>query len=256
MKKYGWRKDQPDHRDFLYMPVDSKVVESLPEKIDLTNVDSNIYDQGDLGSCTAQASAGCIEHNNLDYIPSRLFIYYNTRIIEHTVNYDSGASLRNTIKAIVRNGYCNENLWPYHIDEFTTRPSQSAFKSAKMHKIIYSRIPYNNLNLMKLTLSNGVPFIFGFSVYESFEKIGSDGIMLMPSRREHLLGGHAVMAVGYNDLDCTMLIRNSWGSEWGLCGYFKMPYEFIASRDLADDFWVIDIDEENNIAEEIDNGLR
>lgn len=239
-KKYGWRRDIPDQRDYQYRPI---IIPELPSKIDLRKDDSLIYDQGNLGSCTAQASAGCLEFNNLSYTPSRLYIYYNTRVIEHTISWDSGASIRNTIKAIARDGYCRERIWPYHIDNFVRRPNRDCYQEARENKIIYSRIYGNHVNSMKTTIYNGVPFIFGFSVYESFEsdETAVDGIVKMPNRHEKLLGGHAVMGIGYDDETQRFILRNSWGNTWGDDGYFYMPYEYIKDQNLAGDFWILDV---------------
>ncbi|HVZ11930.1 MAG TPA: C1 family peptidase [Patescibacteria group bacterium] len=242
--RYGWLPDLPDHRDKLYLHV-MKLIEKLPKTIDLRKNDSPIQDQGQLGSCTANALAG-----NLDYIKkqkinetetfSRLFIYYNERVIEHTVGTDSGAMLRDGIKTLVNLGACFENEWPYDIDKFTDKPSEKAFKDALDYQITsYYRL--GSLDEMKNTLALGFPFVFGFSVYESFESedVAKTGIVPMPGKSERLLGGHAVMAIGYDDEKKRFIIRNSWGSSWGDRGYCYMPYDYLSDDNLASDFWTV-----------------
>ena len=171
---------------------------------------------------------------------SRLFLYYNERIIRHTQNIDSGASIRDGIKTLTKLGDCLESFWPYIIDQFTIKPDDKAYNNASKYLVDkYYRI--KTLDEMKHTLSLGFPFVFGFSVYESFEsvEVAKTGIVPMPGKGEHLLGGHAVMSVGYSDAKNEFIIRNSWGSSWGDGGYFYMPYEYLENSSLASDFWTI-----------------
>lgn len=249
---YGWKPDLPDFRDYaidiIYKPVDKKdKLKQLPATVDLRSMCSKIEDQGNLGSCTANAIAGNIEFlEKKDKIPfedlSRLFVYYNERIIEHSVNYDSGASLRDGIKTLNTQGICSEKLWPYNISKFKIKPTASCYKDALNHKATsYYRL--NTVDQMRICLGDSYPFIFGFSVFESFESdtVATTGIVPMPAMDEQLLGGHAVCAVGYNDKEKRFLIRNSWGIDWGDNGYFTMPYAYIEDRSLSDDFWTIRI---------------
>ncbi|MCL4478642.1 MAG: C1 family peptidase [Deltaproteobacteria bacterium] len=241
-RKYGWRPDVPDQRDFLYARI-VRVPEKLPEKTDLRAYCSRVEDQGELGSCTANAIAGSIEfiENLLKQKfedKSRLFIYYNERAIEGHVDEDSGAMLRDGIKVCARFGACDELIWPYDIDRFAQKPDQKSYKDGLQHLITsYHRIL--NINEMRTCLARGYPFIFGFAVYESFEsdKVKKTGIVDMPAASEKMIGGHAVMAVGYDDLKERFLVRNSWGKSWGMDGYFTIPYQYL--KTLADDFWTI-----------------
>ncbi len=240
-RKYGWQPDIPDKRDFLYQAI--KPVIRLPNKVDLCQDCSEIEDQGRLGSCTAQALAGNLEFldkkTDSQYIDvSRLFIYYNERLLMDTVEYDSGASLRVGIKTLKNDGACAEKLWPYLIQRFSETPSQKCYDEAKEHCIVsYHRI--NNLREMLVCLAEGYPFVFGFTVYESFEspKVASTGEVPMPKKDERAIGGHAVMATGYAQERKRFLVRNSWGEKWGRKGYFTMPFEYLES--LAADFWTI-----------------
>jgi len=238
---YGWVPDIPDQRDFLYRAI--KPIIRLPKKVDLRNNCSLVEDQKSLGSCTAQALAGNMEF--LDNLPdskyidiSRLFIYYNERVLMDSVDYDSGASLRDGIKCLKNYGACKEALWPYKIDKFTRKPSQKCYQEAKKRCIkSYHRI--NNLNEMFTCLAEGYPFVFGFSVYESFQsqKVARTGVVNMPKRKEKIIGGHAVMAVGFIQSQKRFIVRNSWGKSWGMDGYFTMPYKYLET--LAGDFWTI-----------------
>ena len=173
--------------------------------------------------------------------PSRLFIYYNERDIEGTVNEDSGAMIRDGIKSVVKQGVCKETTWPYVIARFTKKPAKTCYTEAMNHQVVsYQRVT-QTLNQMKGCLASGYPFVFGFSVYESFESntVAKTGKVPMPKSGEAMLGGHAVAAVGYNDADQRFIVRNSWGSKWGKKGYCFMPYAYLTDPDLAADFWTI-----------------
>lgn len=242
---FGWIHDLPDHRDHLYAaPIE--YLQDLPPSEDLRPECPSVYDQGDLGSCTANAIAGAIEFDRKkqglpDFIPSRLMIYYNERDIEGTVDSDSGAMIRDGVKSVNSQGVCSEQEWPYNISKFTDKPSASCYTDGLLDRAVsYQRVT-RNLNQMKACLASGLPFTFGFTVYESFEskQVASTGIVPMPSHREQVLGGHAVVACGYDDSKQTFYVRNSWGSNWALDGYCLMPYAYLLSTGLSSDFWVI-----------------
>ena len=240
----GWIPDLPDRRDFLYAAV-RPVGVRLPKKVDLRASLSPVENQGQLGSCTANALAGALEFLEIKSGQSlvdlsRLFIYYNERAIEHTVSSDSGAMIRDGIKTLAAQGVCPEKNWPYVISAFTKKPSAACYAAAKKHTISsYHRL--SSLADMRACLAEGYPFVFGFSVYESFESasVARTGVVNLPKQTERQLGGHAVCAVGYDDATKRVLVRNSWGSGWGQKGYFTMPYDYVADRDLSDDFWTV-----------------
>src|ERR1043166_9417180 len=239
-KWYGWLPDLPDHRDLLYSAIAPRVGK-LPRKIELQTKCSPGEDQGQLGSCTANSLVGALEYlENKDGTAfvdlSRVFIYYNERVIEGTIDQDSGAFIRDGIKSLAKQGVCPESDWPYKIAAFRKKPSVFCYRTAREHRIIsYHRI--NTVDEMRSCLAEGFPFVFGFTVYESFEsqEIAKSGVVNLPTAKEKVVGGHAVMGAGYNDSTKRFLIRNSWGTDWGKKGYFTMPYTYLGDRNLADD---------------------
>ena len=252
IKKMGWQPDLPDSRDFIYA-APSTILKKLPAAVDLRQQCPAVYDQGQLGSCTANAIAGAFEFEakkqnaTNDFMPSRLFIYYNERAIEHTINTDSGAQIRDGIKSINQQGVCPEKMLPYNIDKFTQKPSKACYDAALKHQLTsYHRVT-RTLNQMQACLADGYPFVFGFTVYESFESaaMAKTGKLNLPKKTESVIGGHAVMAVGYDDKTTRFIVRNSWGNTWGLNGYFTMPYDYLLNENLSDDFWTIRLIEDS-----------
>jgi C1A family cysteine protease len=247
IKKFGWMPDMPDSRDHLFA-APMAVVAKLPASMDLRpQCPKTVYDQGQLGSCTANAIAGAVEFDLLKekkpgMMPSRLFIYYNERLIEGTAGSDSGARIRDGIKVVNKLGAPPESDWPYVIDTFAERPPAKAYTDAKKHRATsYSRV-VQDLTQMRGCLAAGFPFVVGFTVYTSFEsqEVARTGVVPMPDlQHESVLGGHAVLAVGYDDGQQRFILRNSWGAGWGMAGYFTMPYAYLISRSLASDFWTI-----------------
>lgn len=160
------------------------------------------------------------------FTPSRLFIYYNEREIEGTIDSDSGAMLRDGIKSVAKQGAYKEKTWPYEIDRFRDKPPNPAYDEAEKHQAIrYQRLT-QALNQFKGCLADGFPFVFGFVVFESFEtqEVAKTGHAPIPRANEKQLGGHAVMAVGYDETRQWLVVRNSWGTKWGMRGYFTLPY--------------------------------
>lgn len=247
IQRLGWIPDLPDHRDYLAKPVPFTV--EIPRKVDLTSFFSACYDQLQIGSCTSNSIAGILEFNQRKQgekdscTPSRLFIYYCERLMEHSVSQDAGAQIRDGIKCVVSEGAPPETLWPY-IDNgkaFKTKPNKAAYAAALKHEaLVYERVQ-QNLSQMKAVLASGFPFACGFTVYEEFESeaVAKSGIVPMPGKKSRVDGGHAVVCVGYDDAVQRFRMRNSWGTDWGQNGYFEMPYAYLSNPNLADDFWVI-----------------
>ena len=236
-----WKTDKPDSRDYKYQ-VSAKV---SPNSVDLRKYCSTIENQGSLGSCTGQAIAGAIEllnkRNGKPTDVSRLFIYYYERLILGTVNYDSGAYIRDGIKATNHYGVSLESLWPHDIRKFRQEPITEAKNDAMNRKVTrYERV--TDFNGCIDALSNGYPVTIGFNVYTSFmsASVGRTGNMPYPNtRRERLLGGHAVLLVGYDKTKKVFIVRNSWGTAWGAKGYFYMPFNVVTNTSMSSDYWII-----------------
>jgi C1A family cysteine protease len=250
VKGYGWKPDERDDRDLMFA-APQPVLAALPPKVDLREGCSPVYDQGHLGSCTANAIGAAFQFAQqkqglTDLMPSRLFIYYNEREMEGTVGEDSGAMIRDGIKSVNKLGTCHEDTWKYDIGRFTEKPDDVSYTEALEHQATGYRRVAPDLPQMQGCLASGRPFVFGFSVYDSFEspEVASTGEVPMPGADEQLRGGHAVLAVGYDDSTQRFLVRNSWGDQWGDGGYFTMPYEYLTNPDLAQDFWAIYVVEE------------
>ncbi|GFP74108.1 C1 family peptidase [Clostridium fungisolvens] len=258
IRKYNLKEDKVDKRDYYFKNhILSKSVQ-LPKSIDLREKMPPIYDQGALGSCTA--NAGCANksyfiNNRLQF--SRLFLYYKERLIEGTIYQDSGASIRDICIALTKYGVCEEDFFPYDTTKFTQMPSLLADKNALRYTInSYHRI--TSVEEVKQALANLLPVLLGINVYESFEKVGKNGIVPMPGNFESVLGGHAVLLVGYVDGATTInntpqklcdfirkktssqgyfILRNSWGTDFGDKGYMYLPYEVFEK--IKNDIWVI-----------------
>lgn len=248
-RRYTWRPDVPDHRDWWHSvrPV-RLTAPAPPDRVDWRAQLPPVYDQGQLGSCTANAVAAAVAYDErcqrvthpMD-APSRLFIYWNERHLEGTEGQDSGASIRDSVKAVHKWGYCRESTWPYDIKAFTTRPPDAAYTEAAQHKAVeYRRVPAHLNTLLEL-LAEGHLVVLGISVYESLEgaDVARTGQVPMPAKTESLLGGHAIVLVGYDTKTRTFLWRNSWGTQWGQQGYGTLPFEYVLNPDLASDMWTV-----------------
>lgn len=246
VKRFGWTPDIPDARDFMYSAPEA-VLTKMPTKVDLRGTKMpKVYDQGQLGSCTANAIGaafefGQIKQGQTDFMPSRLFIYYNERVMEGTVDTDAGAMIRDGMKSVAKLGVCTEDTWPYDIAQFTAKPPAKAYTEAKKHQALVYRRVLGQLHQMQGCLAQGYPFVLGFSVYESFmsPEVAKTGMVPLPPRGEQLIGGHAVLAVGYDDAIQSFIVRNSWGPKWGDKGYCYMPYGYLTDSQLARDFWAV-----------------
>jgi C1A family cysteine protease len=246
IQRFGWIPDLPDHRDQLYSaPV--LVLRVLPARLDLRPQCPPVYDQGLLGSCTAHAIGAAVQFEQMKqeleerFVPSRLFIYYNERAMEGTVDFDSGAQIRDGIKSVAKQGVCPEPEWPYRTAKFRTKPPKPCYRHALKHRVILYQRLVPTLNQLRGCLASGYPFVFGFTVYESFEsrQVARTGHAPMPAPDEPVIGGHAVMAVGYDNARQWFIVRNSWGSKWGMKGCFTLPYAYMTDAELAADFWTI-----------------
>jgi len=258
--RYGWVPDLPDARDHLYA-APRIAVAALPPTVDLRSGCPPVYDQGRIGSCTANAIAAAFEYDLKkqglpDFMPSRLFIYYIERAMEGHVQFDSGAQIRDGIKCVATLGVCAEAEWPYDDTPAASdggpfpagardgeKPPPQCYQDALNNRMTsYTRV-MRDLNQMRGCLAADYPFVFGFTVYESFEsqQVSKSGVVPMPQPGEQVLGGHAVLAVGYDDPAQAFTVRNSWGPDWGQAGYFTLPYAYLTTRGLSSDFWTVRI---------------
>jgi C1A family cysteine protease len=229
MRAKGWKPDTPDIRDHQYAP---RRLGRQARTIDLRNRFFKPWQQGSLGSCTAHAVGAACQYldvfdNDMEVVtPSRLFLYWNARAIEGTITTDSGVEIRSAIKAAVKFGYPPESAWRYVISRFKKKPPTSVFNVARREVVReYSRVNRSISHFRRL-LADGLPIVIGISCYESLdsERVSATGRIPMPKRSERMTGGHAVLVVGY---------------DWGKDGYGFLPYGYIESPDLSDDFWVI-----------------
>jgi len=238
-RKYLLKKDKVDVNDHLFARPPIK----LPTKVDLRSLCSPIVDQGQLGSCTANAIvSGSMEFNLLKvnkFIPlSRLYLYYKERELENSINIDAGASLRDGIKIAVKNGVCPESDCVYDISKFTEAPSaQANIDAGSYRSVSYQRI--TSLKDLKRSIAENYLVVLGISVFESFESdtVSKTGIIPLPKRAEKNLGGHAVCCVGYDDSIKMLICRNSWSKDWGIEGYFLLPYNYFTK--YSSDAWTL-----------------
>ena len=246
-RKFGWKKDLHDPRDLRYKVSAPEAPRVLPVLVDLRPQCPPVYDQGNLGSCTANALASAYQFEEMkqgkeNFMPSRLFIYYNERAMEGTINEDAGAMIRDGIKTLVDAGVCHEDKWQYDESKFTAKPPCWCYKAAKDNQVLqYLRIAEHTLQGVKEALADGFPVTFGFTLYESMmtDEVARTGLVPVPTATEKPIGGHAVKAVGYDDSKQCLIVKNSWGTNWGLQGYFYLPYWYISTPNAAADFWVI-----------------
>jgi C1A family cysteine protease len=213
-----------------------------PTSVDLRSKIPIVYDQGQLGSCTANALCYIYIYLDPTYIPSRLFLYYNERKIDGDIPNDLGSTLTTGIKALKTYGVCPEIDWTYNINKFTINPPSNAYTNGLNHKVIDAMRVNQSLADLKGCLTSGFPFVMGIMVYSSFESaaVARTGIVPMPNvKTEQLLGGHAITCVGYDDTKQQFIMKNSWGTGWGDKGNFYLPYAYVTSPSLTSDIWKI-----------------
>jgi C1A family cysteine protease len=244
---YGLVHDRHDSRDERFSTVINKLmITHLPPKVDLRNLCSPVRDQGDLGSCTGFATIVGFREcllitSGKPFVGlSPLFEYYWERYKENTVNDDAGAQLRDGMKVLAKMGAAPEVEWPYDITKFKDAPSAQAVTDARGYAIsAYHRV--NTVMEAKQALAINHPVVIGIEVWESFESaaVAATGIVPLPNfSTEQMLGGHAVCIVGYDDAAHTFLVKNSWGTTWGMAGYFTLPYAYFNPKmGLVMDMW-------------------
>jgi hypothetical protein len=235
------KKDPYNHRDLFYKVVKNS---STKNKVDLRKWCSPIEDQLHLGSCVGQAIVGAFELMTNKLHPekfkdlSRLFVYYNARLLEGYVEEDVGTYVRDGIKAVHKWGICIEEKWPYLIKKFADAPNVESYIDARS-RLIDSYYRINSIDDMIALLDMEIPIVTGIQVFGDFDRLGSDAVLPLPSDKDYILGGHAVTIVGYDNDRKYFICRNSFGEDWGDQGYFYMPYDY--TEMYAMDTWKFDI---------------
>ncbi len=246
-RAYGYVQDEKDELDYKYSAIRPTDV-AVPPSVDLRSQCSPVRDQGQLGACTGFAiAAGLREFMQIKQSGncvsmSPLFLYYEERKLEHTIQQDAGAQPRDGMKVLTKLGCAPEADDPYNTAAFTNPPSGGAVRDAKGYTIAaYHRLA--NLDEIKACLAGGMGLMIGFKVYQSFESedVAKTGKMPMPAPTESTVGGHAVFVAGYNtdptwDGGGYLIIKNSWGTDWGDQGYFYMPWAYVQPS-LVTDAW-------------------
>lgn len=245
----GWRPDTPDHRDRRYGMIQPTTLVSpvYPPHISLRSEMPPVFDQGETNSCTAFAIAAVLNYNRMKsketppFRPSELFIYYNERLEEGTIKEDAGAEIRTGMKCINKYGFCSHRNWPFVPQKLKNKPNARAYMAGTLYKAAeYYRLNNNNINELKACLVSGNPFIMGYSCFDSGEIADTNGgIIPMPKTKDKDLGGHAIVCCGYDDEKKLFQLHNSWGTECGDKGYYYLPYDYMTTTDLSDDFWTI-----------------
>jgi C1A family cysteine protease len=242
-RKYPLRRDTPDFRDLRYTT--TRTV-GLPAKVDLRGGFCDPWDQLDIGSCGPHGVEALYWFDRRrqdlpDMLPSMLFAYWACREMEGTTRSDAGVSLRDCIKIPIKVGTCPESMWRYRKANLYRRPSAACYAEACKHVALQYQRVARDITQMRACLAGGNPFVFGMSVYTEFEssEVAATGVADLPRQGESLLGGHAVVAVGYDDAQQRFIVRNSWGTGWGMRGHFTLPYAYLANPGLSADFWFL-----------------
>lgn len=241
MRRYGWRRDRPDHRDVEFISAGS-----LPVAADLREWCPRIEDQGPIGSCTAHAATSGLElllrkAKRPQPELSRLGVYWETRVRYERVppGEDSGAEIRNVVRTLVHWGACEERLWPYDPALYAWPPPSAAVAGMAAHRLTgYRRC--RSLGAVKAAIAGGFPVIGGFSCPASIdsEETARTGRVALPGPTEAIVGGHAVLFIGYDDGTQALEFVNSWGVGWGAAGHGYLPYGYV-ERGLASDLWAL-----------------
>jgi C1A family cysteine protease len=216
-----------------------------PKRVDLRDELAHAQDQHALDSCTANALAAAHElverrAARLARPLSRLFIYWNARAIERDVHEDDGITIRDGVHAMRRHGACTEDAWPYLEARVLERPNERAYEEARRHRLDDADRVHIELDAMRACIATRQPVVFGIQLFESFGDGGDHGRIRMPRPdHEKHIGGHTMLAAGYDDREAVFIVRNSWGTGWGERGYCFLPYEYVADRRFTDEAWVL-----------------
>ncbi len=249
LSKTGYKYASANPASVEYEPSDAIKNANLPRKVDLRPYMTAVEDQQDVNSCSANAIAGAYEylikkHLDSDLDVSRLFIYFNARWRTNDQAKDEGSVIQYGIESLGAFGACVEKTWPYKTKMVTKKPSKDAYNEAAKFKTLDTQHVPVDLNAWRQCLAEGYPIVFGCVLFDSFDECNQHGgVVPMPNpkdvgRGEH--GRHAMLCVGYSDVDKVFIVRNSWGAKWGDGGYCYMPYNYLMSTKLnGGDCWII-----------------
>ncbi len=248
LKGYSYMAASPNAEN--YKPSSKLKKSELPQKVDLRPFMTKVENQKHLSSCTANATAGAYEYlakkhlKNRAFEVSRLFVYYNARLRASSQIKDSGSHIQYAIDSLHKLGACTEDIWPYDTNKVNDKPHTSTYEEAANFKVQESKYVPTDLKAWKQCLAEGYPIIFGIALFKGFDTCSQNkGIVPMPSpdeasRQSH--GLHAMLCVGYSEVDQMFIVRNSWGEQWGDKGYFYMPYDYVINSKLnMGDSWMI-----------------
>jgi hypothetical protein len=252
-RTWGHRAPTPDARDHRYQPrlraaFGLAAAPALPASVDLRPEFAFLppTDQGTLNACTAHPISAVVAYMLKKQHPkvpplSPLFIYYNERVIENDVTKNAPVEMRSGLKAVSQQGACTLDVWPYDPTQYAVQPAPAAFADGKHRLIVTYEAVDQDTDHLKSCLAEGYPFLFGFSVFPSFRgsTLKATGHMQMPASFDSPMGGHAVAGVGYDDANQWFICRNSFGTDWGLSGYFTIPYTFLLNPKYTHDIWKV-----------------
>jgi len=246
MRKFGWRRAHIDFiNDDFHPSLTVEKAAALPNTADLRPGMPPVYDQGKLGSCVGNGSAGAIEYDRMRQgccpcTPSRLMIYYGGRVINGSVSEDSGITIHEGVQALMQQGVCPESEWPYVESQFAVKPPVQCYTDALKCKVVVIRwveqMQHDICGILSGSgLPGGLPVLVGIQAYDSImtPEVAQTGAVPMPQKGETCLGGHCVLLVGYNATNQVFIFRNSWGSDWGMKGYGTIPFAYILNPKLA-----------------------
>lgn len=218
---------------------------TLRPNVDLREWDSLIEDQGQLGSCASNAITSCYELQVKRLYPdqfknlSRLFLYYNARLIENSIDYDYGITIKDGVRSGHHYGICIEDLWPYDIEKFNVRPTEECYQDA-IHRIITEYRRIRTVEGILESINNNIPVVIGTAIYSSFTYVSDlNPVVPIPGYYDKYIGNHAMAAVGYDLKRSMFLVKNSFGNKWGMNGYCLIPFEY-AEREFFEN-WNFDI---------------
>jgi hypothetical protein len=240
--RFGWLPDLPDGRDFEFVPKIARA--KLPAAFDGTDAKVPVWDQRNIGSCVAHGTMGGFLHKHFErspaaFDPSRLQVYYDARAMRGWEAADTGCFIRDAIKCLAKLGVGSATFWPYDTSKFAQKPPAECYGSAKAHQALRFRRIGTKADDIRSALVEKAWVVFGISVYDSMmtTEVARTGAIPMPKGKQR--GGHCMVADSYNGKLAAG--NNSWSTTWGNKGRFTIPFDYLTDRNLADDFWAIDL---------------